>query len=105
MSIPRDLPHCTGARGQDRPLAVPGIPPAIYARITLGAREAGSEVPFGTPSTSCSTASRRRPSAHALFLVDGAPLGLDDDKVSKIYQDMTDLAFAEDARIVEGQQA
>jgi vanillate O-demethylase monooxygenase subunit len=31
--------------------------------------------------------------------------GLDDANVSKIYKDMTDLAFAEDARIVESQQA
>ena len=30
--------------------------------------------------------------------------GLDDDNVSKIYKDMTDLAFAEDAHIVELQQ-
>src|SRR6516164_5283909 len=30
--------------------------------------------------------------------------GLDDANVSKTYKDMTDLAFAEDARIVEGQQ-
>jgi phenylpropionate dioxygenase-like ring-hydroxylating dioxygenase large terminal subunit len=30
---------------------------------------------------------------------------LDDDNVSKIYKDMTDLAFAEDKRIIEGQQA
>jgi len=31
--------------------------------------------------------------------------GLEDEDVSKIYKDMTDLAFAEDARIVEAQQA
>jgi len=30
--------------------------------------------------------------------------GLDDANVSKVYKDMTDLAFAEDARIVELQQ-
>ena len=31
-------------------------------------------------------------------------MGLDDASVSKTYKDMTDLAFAEDARIVEAQQ-
>ena len=31
--------------------------------------------------------------------------GLDDVHVSRIYKDMTDLAFAEDKRIVEGQQS
>jgi phenylpropionate dioxygenase-like ring-hydroxylating dioxygenase large terminal subunit len=30
--------------------------------------------------------------------------GLDDANVSKTYKDMTDLAFAEDARIVKAQQ-
>src|SRR5262247_2547551 len=37
--------------------------PPIYARITLGAREAGSEVPLAPRPTSCSTALRPRASA------------------------------------------
>jgi phenylpropionate dioxygenase-like ring-hydroxylating dioxygenase large terminal subunit len=79
--------------------------PPIYARITLGAREAGSEVPFGTPThvvLNSFTPETERTTHYFWSTV--RPWGLDDDKVSKIYKDMTDLAFAEDARIVEGQQ-
>jgi phenylpropionate dioxygenase-like ring-hydroxylating dioxygenase large terminal subunit len=80
--------------------------PPIYARITLGAREAGSEVPFGTPThivlNSFTPESER--TTH-YFWSTVRSWGLDDAKVSKIYKDMTDLAFAEDARIVESQQA
>src|SRR5215510_9775022 len=56
---------------------------------------------------SCSTASRRRRNAPPTiyFWSTVRSWGLDDANVSKIYKDMTDLAFAEDARIVESQQA
>src|SRR5262249_61747334 len=79
--------------------------PPIYARITLGAREAGSELPFGTPThivlNSFTPESER--TTH-YFWSTVRSWGLDDASVSKIYKDMTDLAFAEDARIVEAQQ-
>jgi phenylpropionate dioxygenase-like ring-hydroxylating dioxygenase large terminal subunit len=79
--------------------------PPIYARITLGAREAGSEVPFGTPThivLNSFTPETER-STH-YFWSTVRSWGLDDANVSKIYKDMTDLAFGEDARIVEQQQ-
>src|SRR5215475_5239599 len=80
--------------------------PPIYARITLGAREAGSELPFGTPThivlNSFTPESER--TTH-YFWSTVRSWGLDDANVSKIYKDMTDLAFAEDARIVKSQQA
>ena len=79
--------------------------PPIYARITLGAREAGSDLPFGTPThvvlNSFTPESER--TTH-YFWSTVRSWGLDDASVSKNYKDMTDLAFAEDARIVEGQQ-
>jgi len=79
--------------------------PPIYARITLGAREAGSELPFGTPThivlNSFTPESER--TTH-YFWSTVRSWGLDDANVSKIYKDMTYLAFAEDARIVESQQ-
>ncbi|HEY7665425.1 MAG TPA: aromatic ring-hydroxylating dioxygenase subunit alpha [Xanthobacteraceae bacterium] len=77
----------------------------IYARITLGAREAGSELPFGTPThivLNSFTPETERTTHYFWSTV--RSWGLDDAKVSKIYKDMTDLAFAEDARIVELQQ-
>jgi vanillate monooxygenase len=79
--------------------------PPIYARITLGARAAGSEVPFGTPThvvLNSFTPETERTTHYFWSTV--RPWRLDDAKVSKIYKDMTDLAFAEDARIVEQQQ-
>jgi vanillate O-demethylase monooxygenase subunit len=79
--------------------------PPVYARITLGARAAGSEVPFGTPThvvLNSFTPETERTTHYFWSTV--RPWALDDAKVSKIYKDMTDLAFAEDARIVEQQQ-
>jgi phenylpropionate dioxygenase-like ring-hydroxylating dioxygenase large terminal subunit len=79
--------------------------PPIYARITLGAREAGSEVPFGTPThvvLNSFTPETERTTHYFWSTV--RSWGLDDDNVSRIYKEMTDLAFAEDARIVEQQQ-
>jgi phenylpropionate dioxygenase-like ring-hydroxylating dioxygenase large terminal subunit len=79
--------------------------PPIYARITLGARAAGSELPFGTPThivLNSFTPETKR-STH-YFWSTVRSWGLDDENVSKIYKDMSDLAFAEDARIVEMQQ-
>lgn len=79
--------------------------PPVYARITLGAREAGSEVPFGTPThivLNSFTPETERTTHYFWSTV--RSWGMDDVNVSKIYQDMTDLAFSEDARIVELQQ-
>jgi phenylpropionate dioxygenase-like ring-hydroxylating dioxygenase large terminal subunit len=79
--------------------------PPIYARITLGAREAGSELPFGTPThvvLNSFTPETERTTHYFWSTV--RSWGLDDVNVSKIYKDMTDQAFAEDARIVEQQQ-
>jgi phenylpropionate dioxygenase-like ring-hydroxylating dioxygenase large terminal subunit len=79
--------------------------PPIYARITLGAREAGSDVAFGTPThvvLNSFTPETERTTHYFWSTV--RSWGLDDANVSKTYKDMTDLAFAEDARIVEGQQ-
>src|SRR3982074_2442390 len=79
--------------------------PPIYARITLGAREAGSEVPFGTPThIVLNSFTPETESTTHYFWATVRPSGLDDGNVSKVYKDMTDLAFAEDARIVELQQ-
>jgi vanillate O-demethylase monooxygenase subunit len=79
--------------------------PPIYARITLGAREAGSDLPFGTPTHVVlnSFAPETERTTH-YFWSTVRSWGLDDASVSKTYKDMTDLAFAEDARIVEAQQ-
>jgi len=80
--------------------------PPIYARITLGAREAGSDLPFGTPThivLNSFTPETERTTHYFWSTV--RSWGLEDEDVSKIYKDMTDLAFAEDARIVEAQQA
>jgi phenylpropionate dioxygenase-like ring-hydroxylating dioxygenase large terminal subunit len=79
--------------------------PPIYARITLGAREAGSDLPFGTPThivLNSFTPETERTTHYFWSTV--RSWGLEDENVSKIYKDMTDLAFAEDARIVEMQQ-
>jgi phenylpropionate dioxygenase-like ring-hydroxylating dioxygenase large terminal subunit len=79
--------------------------PPIYARSTLGAREAGSDLPFGTPThvvLNSFTPETERTTHYFWSTV--RSWGLDDAKVSKIYKDMTDLAFAEDARMVELQQ-
>src|SRR5262249_13110093 len=76
--------------------------PPIYARITLGAREAGSDLPFGTPThvvLNSFTPETERTTHYFCSTV--RSWGLDDANVSKTYKDMTDLAFAEDARIVE----
>jgi vanillate monooxygenase len=80
--------------------------PPIYARITLSAREAGTDVPFGTPThivLNSFTPETERTTHYFWSTV--RSWGLDDDNVSKIYKDMTDLAFDEDRRIVERQQA
>src|SRR5499427_1748027 len=77
----------------------------IYRRITLGAREAGSEVPFGTPThivLNSFTPETERTTHYFWSTV--RSWGLEDANVSKTYKDMTDLAFAEDARMVEAQQ-
>jgi len=77
----------------------------IYARITLGARQAGSDLPFGTPThvvLNSFTPETERTTHYFWSTV--RSWGLDDANVSKTYKDMTDLAFAEDARIVEAQQ-
>ena len=79
--------------------------PPIYARITLGAREAGSDLPVGTPThivLNSFTPETERTTHYFWSTV--RSWGLDDANVSKTYKDMTDLAFAEDARIVERQQ-
>jgi len=79
--------------------------PPIYVRVTLGARAAGSETPFGTPThivLNSFTPETER-STH-YFWSTVRSWGLDDTHVSKVYKDMTDMAFAEDARIVELQQ-
>jgi phenylpropionate dioxygenase-like ring-hydroxylating dioxygenase large terminal subunit len=79
--------------------------PPIYARITLGAREAGSDLPFGTPThivLNSFTPETERTTHYFWSTV--RSWGLEDESVSKIYKDMTDLAFAEDARMVEMQQ-
>src|SRR5262245_36854427 len=79
--------------------------PPIYARITLGAREAGSDLPFGTPThvvLNSFTPETERTTHYFWSTV--RSWGLEDANVSKTYKDMTDLAFAEDARMVEAQQ-
>src|SRR5712691_4162884 len=79
--------------------------PPIYARITLGAREAGSDLPFGTPThVVLNSFTPETERATHYFWSTVRSWGLEDDNVSKIYKEMTDLAFAEDARIVELQQ-
>ncbi|MET0922285.1 MAG: aromatic ring-hydroxylating dioxygenase subunit alpha [Xanthobacteraceae bacterium] len=80
--------------------------PPIYVRVTLGAREAGSDTPYGTPThvvLNSFTPETERTTHYFWSTV--RSWALDDDKVSKIYKDMTDLAFAEDTRMVEMQQA
>jgi phenylpropionate dioxygenase-like ring-hydroxylating dioxygenase large terminal subunit len=79
--------------------------PPIYVRVTLGARAAGSDTPFGAPThvvLNSFTPETERTTHYFWSTV--RPWALDDDKVSKIYKDMTDLAFAEDTRMVAQQQ-
>ena len=79
--------------------------PPSYVRVTLGAREAGSETLYGTPThivLNSFTPETERTTHYFWSTV--RSWGIEDDKVSKIYKDMTDLAFAEDAQIVEQQQ-
>jgi phenylpropionate dioxygenase-like ring-hydroxylating dioxygenase large terminal subunit len=79
--------------------------PPIYVRVKLGARAAGSDTPFGTPThvvLNSFTPETERSSFYFWSTV--RPWGLDDENVSKIYKTMSDLAFAEDARIAELQQ-
>ncbi len=79
--------------------------PPIYVRVTLGARAAGSDTPYGTPThvvLNSFTPETERTTHYFWSTV--RSWALDDDKVSKIYKDMTDQAFAEDTRIVELQQ-
>jgi vanillate monooxygenase len=79
--------------------------PPIYARITLGARAAGSETPFGTPThVALNSFTPETERTTYYFWSTVRSWGLDDANVSKIYKDMTDTAFAEDAAMVERQQ-
>jgi vanillate O-demethylase monooxygenase subunit len=80
--------------------------PPSYVRITLGAREAGGDLPIGTPThvvLNSLTPETERTTWYFWSTV--RPWALDDEKVSKIYKDMTDTAFAEDTAIVAQQQA
>ena len=80
--------------------------PPIYVRVTLGAREAGSDLPIGTPThvvLNSLTPETERTTWYFWSTV--RPWALDDEKVSKIYKDMTDTAFAEDTTLVAQQQA
>jgi phenylpropionate dioxygenase-like ring-hydroxylating dioxygenase large terminal subunit len=79
--------------------------PPVYVRVTLGARATGDDTPFGAPThvvLNSFTPETERTTHYFWSTV--RPWALDDDRVSKIYKDMTDLAFAEDARMVELQQ-
>jgi phenylpropionate dioxygenase-like ring-hydroxylating dioxygenase large terminal subunit len=79
--------------------------PPIYVRVTLGARAAGDDTPFGAPThivLNSFTPETERTTHYFWSTV--RSWALDDEKVSRIYKDMTDLAFAEDTRIVELQQ-
>src|SRR5262249_38101952 len=79
--------------------------PPIYARITLGAREAGSDLPFRTPThVVLNNFTPDTEPTTPSFRSTAPPPGLEDANGSKTYKVMTDLAFAEDARIVEAQQ-
>ncbi len=80
--------------------------PPIYVRITLGAREAGGDLPIGTPThvvLNSLTPETERSTWYFWSTV--RPWALDDERVSKIYKDMTDTAFAEDTGLVAQQQA
>ena len=80
--------------------------PPIYVRITLGAREAGGDLPIGTPThvvLNSLTPETERTTWYFWSTV--RPWALDDERVSKIYKDMTDTAFAEDTTLVAQQQA
>jgi len=79
--------------------------PPVYVRVTLGARATGDDTPFGAPThivLNSFTPETERTTHYFWSTV--RSWALDDEKVSKIYKDMTDLAFAEDTRIVELQQ-
>jgi phenylpropionate dioxygenase-like ring-hydroxylating dioxygenase large terminal subunit len=80
--------------------------PPVYVRVTLGAREAGGDLPIGTPThvvLNSLTPETERTTWYFWSTV--RPWALDDAKVSKIYKDMTDTAFAEDTEMVARQQA
>src|SRR5262245_60742710 len=79
--------------------------PPIYVRVTLGARAAGDDTPFGTPThivLNSFTPETERTTHYFWSTV--RSWALNDERISKIYQDMTDTAFAEDTRMVEQQQ-
>lgn len=79
--------------------------PPSYVKITLGAREAGSDTPLGQPVhmvlNGFTPESKTR--VH-YFWSTTRPWGLNDKKIDETYKSMIDLAFAEDMAIVEAQQ-
>jgi phenylpropionate dioxygenase-like ring-hydroxylating dioxygenase large terminal subunit len=79
--------------------------PPCYVKITLGAREAGSDTPLGVPVHM--VLNGFTPETHDrlhYFWSTTRPWALDDKKVDELYRSMIDLAFNEDKLIVEGQQ-
>jgi vanillate O-demethylase monooxygenase subunit len=79
--------------------------PPSYVKITLGARQAGTDTPLGEPVhlvlNGFTPESETR--SH-YFWTTTRPWALGDKKVDEIYRTMIDTAFNEDKAIVEAQQ-
>ncbi|MDB5569577.1 MAG: Vanillate O-demethylase monooxygenase subunit [Hyphomicrobiales bacterium] len=79
--------------------------PPMYVRIVLGAREAGSDTPIGEPvHVVLNSFTPETDKSIHYFWTTARPWAIDDPKVSQLYREMIDLAFAEDAAIVAQQQ-
>lgn len=77
----------------------------VYVKITLGAREAGSDTPLGVPVHMVLNGFTPETEYRAhYFWSTTRPWSLDDKKVDELYRSMIDLAFNEDKVIVEAQQ-
>lgn len=80
--------------------------PPMYVKIVLGARAAGAETPLGEPvHVVLNSFTPETDKSIHYFWSTTRPWALDDPKVSQLYREMIDLAFAEDAAITARQQA
>lgn len=80
--------------------------PPMFVKVILGAREAGSDTPLGTPvHVVVNSFTPETDKSIHYFWSTVRPWAIDDPKVSQLYKEMIDLAFAEDAAIVAQQQA
>ena len=79
--------------------------PPMFVKVILGAREAGSDEPLGAPThVVLNSFTPETDKTTHYFWGTARPWAVGDSKVDDLYRTMIDLAFAEDASIVERQQ-